>query len=52
MPQKPESETAKSVIPGPDGIDATPLFSHPIGDHTVKAVINIQYALERSKSIF
>ena len=44
-----DNYVARSVINGPDGVDELPMFSKPIGEHSVKAKIQILYGLERSK---
>jgi hypothetical protein len=39
----------RSAINGPDGVDASPIFSKSIGEHSVKAKIQILYELDKSK---
>ena len=44
-----ESYSLRSATGELDGIYDTPLFTRSIGDHSIKATIQIQYALERSE---
>jgi hypothetical protein len=42
-----EKYILRSAINGPDGVDSTPIFSKSIGEHSVKAKVQILYALEK-----